>query len=168
MRDRSFQVATVDDAHADAAGALLVRFFAEEGFHGNPAAILSRFDVLRRDAHHWAAAALDTAGEMIGVVTVTTMLYVEWGRMAEIGDLYVLPSHRGRGVARALVEAAEAWGRAVGCSAIEVVITAEGETSHRLSDFYAALGYGDTGRRLALKPLALPARAGEAGRPFGK
>jgi len=30
-----------------------------------------------------------------GVRTATTMLYVEWGRLAEIGDLYVLPEQRG-------------------------------------------------------------------------
>ena len=41
-----------------------------------------------------------------GIVTVTTMLYVEWGRLGEIGDLYVLPEFRMKGIARSLVEAA--------------------------------------------------------------
>jgi hypothetical protein len=36
---------------------------------------------------HWHGA---TAG-LSAIVTVTTMLYVEWGRLGEIGDLYVLP-----------------------------------------------------------------------------
>ena len=78
-------------------------------------------------------------------MTVTTMLYAEWGRMAVIGDLYVLPEHRGCGIARALVEAAVTWSRGQGCSAVEVVMTPEGEASHRLSRFYKALGFAETG-----------------------
>jgi hypothetical protein len=33
-----------------------------------------------------------------GIVTVTTMLYVESGRLGEIGDLYVLPESRMKGL----------------------------------------------------------------------
>jgi ribosomal protein S18 acetylase RimI-like enzyme len=44
-------------------------------------------------------------GKIAGVVTVTTMLYVEWGRLGEIGDLYVVPEFRMKGIARSLVEA---------------------------------------------------------------
>src|SRR5260370_1190446 len=36
----------------------------------------------------------------VGVVTVTTMLYVEWGRLGEIGDLYVVPPARKSGPPR--------------------------------------------------------------------
>ena len=42
------------------------------------------------DPYHWIALAWRD-GTTVGVVTVTTMLYVEWGRLGEIGDLYVLP-----------------------------------------------------------------------------
>jgi len=45
------------------------------------------------DPYHWIALAWRD-GTTVGVVTVTTMLYVEWGRLGEIGDLYVLPKAR--------------------------------------------------------------------------
>jgi GNAT superfamily N-acetyltransferase len=143
-------IVPVDDSQAVSASRLLARFFAEEGFDGDEATIASRFETLRHDPHHWAAVALDHDGQPVGVVTVTTMLYVEWGRMAEIGDLYVLPEHRGRGIARALVQAAVAWSRELGCSAVEVVMTPEGEASHGLSQFYKALGFAETGRTISL------------------
>jgi GNAT superfamily N-acetyltransferase len=46
------------------------------------------------------------------------MLYVEWGRRGEIGDLYVLPEFRMKGIARALVEAAIHWCRSRRCSSL--------------------------------------------------
>ncbi|HZD77389.1 MAG TPA: GNAT family N-acetyltransferase [Acidobacteriaceae bacterium] len=146
-------IVPVDDARAASASRLLVRFFAEEGFAGDEVAIASRFDVLRRDPHHWAALALHEDGHPVGIVTVTTMLYVEWGRMAEIGDLYVLPEHRDHGIARALVEAAVTWSRGQGCSAVEVVMTPAGEASHGLSRFYKTLGFAETGRTISLMHL---------------
>jgi GNAT superfamily N-acetyltransferase len=57
---------------------------------------------------------------MAGIVTVATMLYIEWERLGEIGDLYVLPKFRMKGIARTLVEAAIHRCRSHGCSAITV------------------------------------------------
>jgi len=74
------------------------------------------------------------------------VLYVEWGRLGEIGDLYVLPEHRRKGLARRLVEHAKAWCRAQGCSAISVTITAAGERRHSLTQFYARLGFAQSDR----------------------
>ena len=74
------------------------------------------------------------------------MIYVEWGRLGDIGDLYVLPEHRRKGLARRLVEHAKAWCRAQGCSAVSVTITVAGERRHGLSQFYARLGFVQSGR----------------------
>ncbi len=114
--------------------------------------IAANLDALRRDRHHWAAAAAKE-DSVVGIVTVTTMLYVEWGRLGEIGDLYVLPEERGRGVARALVQAAIAWCSSLGCSAVGVTITPQGEAAHNLSRFYAKFGFAPTGRTNVLLRL---------------
>jgi GNAT superfamily N-acetyltransferase len=81
------------------------------------------------------------------------MLYVEWGRLGEIGDLYVLPEHRGKGLARRLVERAKTWCRAQGCSAVSVTITPVGEQRHGLSELYSRLGFEQTGRLSASATL---------------
>jgi GNAT superfamily N-acetyltransferase len=77
-------------------------------------------------------------------MTVTTMLYVEWGRLGEIGDLYVLPEQRRRGVASALINAAAAWCAEQECSAISVVVTSLGQMRHALLSFYRKQGFART------------------------
>ena len=97
------------------------------------------------DSLCWSALASDGEAAQ-AVITVSTMLYVEWGRLGEIGDLYVLPEHRRKGLARRLVEHAKAWCRAQGCSAVSVTITVAGERRHGLGQFYARLGFVQSGR----------------------
>ena len=41
-------------------------------------------------------------GTAEAAIIVSTALYVEWGRLGEIGDLCVLPEHRRRGLTRLL------------------------------------------------------------------
>ncbi len=89
----------------DAAAELLARFFAEEGFPTPPAQIARNLAAMLADPMCWSALAT-VDGTAAGVVTVTTMRYVEWGLLGEIGDLYVLPERRGMGIAGALVAAA--------------------------------------------------------------
>ncbi len=131
-----------------AAAALLVRFFREEGFTTPPQLIADNLERMLSDPGCWCALAI-ADGAAQAVITVSTVLYVEWGRLGEIGDLYVLPQYRRRGVARLLVERAKDWCRAQGCSAVAVTITPIGEQHYRLSGFYARLGFELSGRMSA-------------------
>jgi GNAT superfamily N-acetyltransferase len=136
----------------DAAIELLARFFREEGFATPRSRIAENFDRMLADPFCWSALATD--GETAqAVITVSTVLYVEWGRVGEIGDLYVLPERRRNGVARRLIEHAKAWCRTQGCSAVSVTITPAGERRHRLSHFYARLGFTQSDRMSALAIL---------------
>jgi GNAT superfamily N-acetyltransferase len=80
------------------------------------------------DSSCWCALAV-VDGEARAVITVSTVLYVEWGRLGEIGDLYVLPEYRRRGLAQRLVAAAKDWCRAKGCSAVSDHHCAHGRTA---------------------------------------
>src|SRR6516165_7770753 len=89
---------------------LLERFFREEEFATPLSRIAENFDRTLVDPFCWSALAVD--GETAqAVITVSTVLYVEWGRLGEIGDLYVLTEHRRKGLARRLVEHAKVWCR---------------------------------------------------------
>jgi len=57
--------------------------------------------------------------------------------------IYVDPAQRRKGIARALVSAAEAWGREKGCSEFASDILLENTLSHRM---HAALGFEETER----------------------
>src|SRR5215831_16843251 len=72
---------------------------------------------------------------------------------APFGDPYVLSEHRLKGLARRLVEHAKAWCRTQGCSAVSVTITPAGERRHGLSQFYARLGFAQSGRMCASATL---------------
>jgi aminoglycoside 6'-N-acetyltransferase I len=146
-------LSTVDEASAPRAVELLHDFFKESGFPGDRASISRNLREMLTDPYHWAAL-IHEHGQAIGVVTVTTMLYVEWGRLGEIGDLYVLPAARRRGLAKRLVGAALDWCRAHGCSAVSVVVTENGEIRDGLGEFYKRLGFGATGRRIYTRRLA--------------
>jgi GNAT superfamily N-acetyltransferase len=141
----SFDVQPVTGELRPAAIALLEQFFREEGFTTPPPLIAENLDRMLADPWCWCALAV-ADGTAQAVVTVSSVLYVEWGRLGEIGDLYVLPEYRRRGVARRLVECAKDWCRAHGCSAVAVTITPVGEQRYRLSGFYARLGFELNGR----------------------
>jgi GNAT superfamily N-acetyltransferase len=133
---------------------LLVRFFRQEGFATPPSRIEENLGRMLADPSCWCALAVRD-GTADAVITVSTILYVEWGRLGEIGDLYVLPEHPRRGLARRLIERAKDWCRAQGCTAIAVTITPLGEQRHQLSRFYATLGFEQTGRMSASAALSV-------------
>jgi len=56
---------------------------SEEGFVGDRELIRANLDALLNDAHHWAAVCI-VDGEIVGIVTVTTMLYVERGDLERL------------------------------------------------------------------------------------
>ena len=131
---------------------LLVRFFREEAFATPPSRIAENLDRMLADSSCWCALAVND-GAAQAIITVSTALYIEWGRLGEIGDLYVLPEHRRLGLARLLVEHAKAWCGAQGCSVVTVTIAPQGEQRHQLGQFYARLGFEQTGRTSASAKL---------------
>jgi GNAT superfamily N-acetyltransferase len=136
----------------EAAVELLVRFFREEGFTTAPPRIAANLDRMLSDPSCWCALAV-ADGEARAVITVSTVLYVEWGRLGEIGDLYVLPQYRRRGLAQRLVACAKDWCLAQGCSAVSVTIAPADDRRDRLNRFYARLGFMQTGRTWAVANL---------------
>jgi hypothetical protein len=77
------EIVPVDAHTTETAVSLLHGFFQEEGFPGDRSIIAANLDRMRRDDNHWAALALNK-GHFVGIVTVTSMLYIEWGRLGEI------------------------------------------------------------------------------------
>lgn len=130
--------------------ALLQRFFVEEGFETPAEVIATRTATL---------VALDTCqlmvaerdGLTIGVATISSEFGIELGWWAEMGDLYVVPSGRGQGVAKALVEAAEDWMKERGIAGYQVTVTPVGQEHHGLMDYYRKLGFDSEGRLLLFK-----------------
>ncbi len=135
-----------------AATGLLQRFFAEESFSTPADTIATRVHML---------ASLDTCallvaekhGQAFGVATISSEFGKEFGWWAEMGDLYVIPELRGKGIARALVTAIEDWLRQRGIAGYQVTVTPRGDDQHGLMAYYRQLGFSTEGRLLLFKDV---------------
>ena len=136
----------------EAAFSLLERFFREAGFS-------TPTRDMRTSLHVMVSAPNSTVflawrgTEAIGVATVTTSVGIEYGRSAELEDLYVLPEERGSGVGSALVEAVCSWCCEKGVSAVLATVTPEGAAEYRLLDYYRRRGFASRGRVILERAL---------------
>ena len=94
-----------------------------------------------------AFVAYDDASQPIGFVEAAARTdYVNGTSSSPVGfieGIYVVPSDRQRCVGRALVSAAEAWARDIGCREIASDARIENEPSHA---FHRAVGFAETQR----------------------
>ena len=140
------------DDDTEEATCLLIAFFAEEGFVTAPG-------IIRHHAAHMAkldACGLFQAeadGQVVGVATASLQFGIEYGWTAEMGDLYVAPSWRGRGIAGKLIEVLEAFLISKGAAGYQVTVTADAEQRHGLTSYYRRLGFRSEERRLLFKSL---------------
>ena len=142
--------------HADddlaAATHLLQRFFKEENFVTPETTIAANTKRL---------ASLDVCGlflaehgnSAIGVATVSMEFGIEYGWSAEMGDLYIVPEWRGKGISRKLVEAVESFLLQKGARGYQVTVTSFAAEHHDLSKFYNRIGFEDEGRVLLFRKI---------------
>ena len=136
----------------DISGAVLLlqRFFREEGFDTPDDAIAAN----ARKMTGIEACGLFVAEDRdaaIGVATVSLEFGIEYGWSAEMGDLYVVPEWRDRGLARAIVAEIEAFLRARGARGYQVTVTPYASQQHDLAKFYTRLGFDNEGRLILYK-----------------
>ena len=145
-------VRRAEPADIDQLAALAVRFYSEEGF-GTPAdALLVNLEMLVNSSA--AQVLIGEADGRAAAFAVTTMNPgLEHRLVAELQDLYVLPEHRGRGVATALIDEVKTWAARRGCEVLDIVIDAHGALRHDLVAFYRKRGFHDQGRRLVSASL---------------
>ncbi len=130
----------------------LAQFFAEDEY------VLATHD-LRANVGTFLGSAgamlavMTYKDEVIGFVTVTIMPMIEWGVIAEIGDLWVAKPYRSQGNASQLVRFAENWIASKGCRSLYVTLTKSGLVDNGLDRFYARLGFADLGRISMYKSL---------------
>lgn len=89
--------------------------------------------------------AEDERGHLVGFVELSIRPHAEGcrtNRVAYVEGWFVVPDARRRGVGRALVAAAESWGRAQGCAELASDTEAENVVS---AAAHRALGFADVG-----------------------
>ena len=101
-----------------------------------------------------AVFAACSGSHAVGVATVSLNFGIEFGWYGEMGDLYVVPDYRGKGVSVALIAAVESFLKERGASGYQVTVTPYAEDHHRLTEYYASRGFIDEGRRILSRLLA--------------
>lgn len=137
-----------DETDIEIVTELIRRFFAAEGFSTPTGVIAARAPEMLTGRGNAVMLAFDD-DLPIGIATVSTRFGFESGRLAEIEDLFVVPEHRGNGVATALLGETMLWCRHQGYEELEVVVTPEeAERQSYLIAWYGRLGFSDTSRRV--------------------
>jgi GNAT superfamily N-acetyltransferase len=95
----------------------------------------------------------ESEGIAIGVATISLEFGIEFGWGAEMGDLYVLPEWRGKGLSRRIVLAIEDFLKSRGASFYQVTVTPYAQEAHDLRTFYDRLGFDSQGRLILAKAL---------------
>ena len=127
----------------DADASSLASLLGHLGYPADAAEVPERLRRLRSAGDEAFVAELD--GATVGLATVHSRAVLHAARpVMQLTALVVAPEIRGRGVARALVDEAERWGKARGADRL-VVTTALHRADAPL--FYERMGFEHTGRR---------------------
>jgi GNAT superfamily N-acetyltransferase len=140
-----------DDTRA--AEELLIRFFREEAF-STPENIIRSHCREMLEVETCGLFIAEADGKPAGIATVSMQFGIEFGWLGEMGDLYVLPAHRGQGVARALIHGIEDFLQSRGASDYQVTLTTHSQ-SQGLRDFYSKLGFAQEGREILYRKFSL-------------
>ena len=129
----------------------IVPLLAQLGYQMSFAeAVLRVAEVQRNPDHHLIIAEL--AGRIVGVIHVFDRPAIENPREAVVQAIVVDEAHRGFGIGRMLMAAAEEWGRERDCRSVVLSSNVARTPAHA---FYRALGYRVAATALVLrKPLS--------------
>lgn len=130
---------------------LMVDFNALEGIPYEPARVEPAIRQLLADARVGFMRVVEAGGVVVGYVVVTFGYDLEFaGRDAFVTEIFVDGAHRGEGLARRLLEAAEQDARANDVRALHLVVRPENE---RAIGVYASAGFKTVPRRIMTKKL---------------
>jgi GNAT superfamily N-acetyltransferase len=130
--------------HSDAAP--IARLLDQLGYPASVDQVERRLDRLARSEADVLLVA-EAAGVVVGLASLHVSPALEYdGDAGKLSAIVVDERHRGRGIARALVQAIEGEARRRGCVLLFLTTAERRRDAHA---FYRALGFEETGRRFA-------------------
>jgi ribosomal protein S18 acetylase RimI-like enzyme len=136
---------------ADRVAGLMRAYYAEDGYPYDEPLARAAVAALIDDASLGRLWVIESGGTVVGYLALTLGFSLEYhGRDAFIDELYVAPEHRGRGLARAALDAAEQACHELGVRALHLEV--ERDNAAGLS-LYRKLGFSGGERYLLTKRL---------------
>jgi GNAT superfamily N-acetyltransferase len=132
---------------------LATAFYAEDGFTTPVWQLRENLLVLLDSDSARVAVACRQNDEVLGFAITTLSFGLEYGRLAELEDLFVLPAHRRSGIGSALINDSADWARSRGCRALELVVAPNGANVDHLLNYYARQGFTSEGRQILSRDL---------------
>ncbi len=124
--------ATIQDGYA------IAELSGQLGYPSTVEEIVKRLRLIGNKTDHGVFVAELPGGDIAGWVHVLIEVHLESGTFAEIAGLVVEEHHRGIGIGRKLVEAAEHWASGKGCASVRVRTNVIRKETHK---FYERVGY---------------------------
>lgn len=131
---------------------LVEEFYAGPEYSTPAEALLSHLEKMLQDEKSAIFLAEDD-GVPQGFVAATISTGLEFGIMAEVEDLFVLPGVRGKRIGSRLMVQVMEWCKGQGADEIFLVIAQQGEPARQLERLYLRLGFEPSRRRLMYRPL---------------
>ena len=146
---QTFRTATTADLSTVLA--LLRDFYAEDGATYDAEADAALLALLADPNLGRVVLIVDEEGLAVGYVVVAFGYSLEFrGKDAFVDELYVAPNHRGRGLGKGALRAAEACCHEAGLRALHLEVRPDNTQARRL---YASAGYADREYYLMSKKL---------------
>jgi aminoglycoside 6'-N-acetyltransferase I len=133
---------------------LTAAFYVEDGFATPVWQLRENLLVLLDSDSARVAVACRHDDELLGFAITTLSFGLEYGRLAELEDLFVVPAHRRSGIGSALINDSADWARSRGCRALELVVAPNGAKVDHLFNYYAHQGFTSEGRQILSRDLA--------------
>jgi ribosomal protein S18 acetylase RimI-like enzyme len=132
---------------------LATAFYTESGFATPIWQLRENLLVLLDSDSARVAVARGGDDEIVGFAITTFSFGLEYGRVAELEELFVVPAHRRSGIGRALIDDSADWARSRGCRAVELVVAPNGNNVDHLFNYYAHQGFTSEGRQVLSRNL---------------
>jgi aminoglycoside 6'-N-acetyltransferase I len=133
---------------------LATAFYIEDGFTTPVSQLGENLLVLLDSESARVAVACGEDDEIVGFAITTLSFGLEYGLLAELEDLFVLPAHRRTGIGSALIDDSADWASSRGCRALELVVAPNGTNVDHLFNYYAHQGFTSEGRQILSRELA--------------
>ena len=133
---------------------LAAAFYVEGGFSTPVSQLRENLLLLLDSDSARVAVGCGHDDEIEGFAITTLSFGLEYGWLAELEDLFVLPAHRRSGIGSALIDDSAHWARSRGCRTLELVVAPNGANVDHLFNYYARQGFTSEGRQILSRDLS--------------